>query len=150
MTTLSSSAVVIHIMCPIVKLIFLKSLTKHRLMLISLHRMFETTSICFYASTETLSSWDRSTHKKTQTAWRPRCILFNVVPRWMRWRWLEFIEPPTEVITETRTIIFNSFSRSLAEVQPRRHLSDTIFKCHRQSQIIEDTVEPSCLSEKLI
>ena len=41
-------------------------------------------------------------------------------------------------------------STVLIEAQPRWHLSATILKCHPQSHIIADTVEPSYPSEKLI
>jgi len=38
----------------------------------------------------------------------------------------------------------------LTEAQPRWHSNATIFKCHQRSHIIEDIIEPSCLSEKLM
>ena len=34
---------------------------------------------------------------------------------------------------------------SLTEAQPRQHSNATTFKCHQRSQIIQDTVELSCL-----
>jgi len=40
------------------------------------------------------------------------------------------------------------FNRS--SLQPPWHSNATSFKCHQRSQIIQDTAEPTCLSEKLI
>jgi len=36
------------------------------------------------------------------------------------------------------------------ESQPQWHAHAAICKCHKQSQITQDTVKPSCLSEKSI
>jgi len=38
----------------------------------------------------------------------------------------------------------------LIEAQPQQHLSASIFECHGQLQMIQDTVKSSCLSETFI
>ena len=90
---------------------------------------------------------------------RPRRIVFSQTTDSM-----QFLQTPTEAdspfepkqvpgrLSNHPDLPEKCPRRGLCKVstQPRWHSNGTIFKCHQQSQIIEDTVKLSCQPEKLI